>query len=402
LTNQNKKLNTLTLCGLIIGPILGSGIILLPPLLYNNIGNYSLIIWTIISILGFIFALIFAKLANLYKGEAGVSLATKEALGKKFQLLTSFYLIFAVFFGPVAVLLVAASFLEEYFSNNIATIAFGVYIFTYLLLIKKIDFIGKLMLFITSLTTLIFLISSLLTLYNVESFNINIPNISSQEFGYSFLIVFWAIVGWEVIGNYSNDVRDDKTLLHSVIISVIIISLIYLLTASAIVFGNFGITNQQDFKLFFLLKPLFGDLSQIILNILAVILCVGALTLFVGGVARLIYSLNLNPYLSKKSKNDAPIGALNLLAIVHIIILLFVHNGMLTISDLVAYADGFFIANALIGLITASILFHDTFFKYSAIVLTVLFFIILLYSNIFIISIIVLLFAFTYFKKEVF
>ena len=38
---DNKKLNTLTLSGLIIGPILGSGVILLPAMLYNMIGNYK-------------------------------------------------------------------------------------------------------------------------------------------------------------------------------------------------------------------------------------------------------------------------------------------------------------------------------------------------------------------------
>ncbi len=34
-----KKLNTLTLSGLIIGPILGSGIVLLPPLAYEMMGH---------------------------------------------------------------------------------------------------------------------------------------------------------------------------------------------------------------------------------------------------------------------------------------------------------------------------------------------------------------------------
>ncbi len=155
--NNNKKLNTLTLSGLIVGPILGSGIILLPPMLFNMVGNYSLFVWIIISSLGFIFALIFGKLAILFPGDGGVSLATKEALGKKYQLLTSLYLIFAVFFGPVAVLLIAAQFLQEYLIGvNIALIAFGIYIVTYLLLLVRIDFIGKLMLVVTSLITIVF------------------------------------------------------------------------------------------------------------------------------------------------------------------------------------------------------------------------------------------------------
>ena len=57
--NNTNKLNTLTLSGLIIGPILGSGLILLPPMLYYMVGDFSLIVWTIILSLGFVFALIF-------------------------------------------------------------------------------------------------------------------------------------------------------------------------------------------------------------------------------------------------------------------------------------------------------------------------------------------------------
>jgi len=85
---KKQKLNTFTLSGLIIGPILGSGLILLPPLLYNMIQEYSLVVWIVILSLGFSFALIFGKLAILFPGNGGVTLATKEALGKKYQMLT--------------------------------------------------------------------------------------------------------------------------------------------------------------------------------------------------------------------------------------------------------------------------------------------------------------------------
>ena len=136
---QSKKLNTFTLSGLIIGPILGSGVILLPPLLYNNIGSFSLVIWFCILFLGFIFALVFGKLAILFPGDGGVSLATKEVMGKKYQLLTSFYLICAVFFGPVAVLLIAAQFIQEYFPNtSLVTLGFYIYILTYVLLLTNL------------------------------------------------------------------------------------------------------------------------------------------------------------------------------------------------------------------------------------------------------------------------
>ncbi len=397
----NKKLNIFTLSGLIIGPILGSGVILLPPLLFNLIGNYSLIVWLIIAGLGFIFALIFGKLAILFPGDGGVSLATKNAMGKKYQLLTSFYLIFAVFFGPIAVLLTASSFIEQYFvGTHIAIITFGLYILTYLLLTIRIDFLGKLMLFITSLATVIFLISSIVILWQVENFVFTLPNFDIQNIGYSFLLVFWAIVGWEVIGNYSADVEDTKTLTYSVIFSAIIVSLVYILLASAICFGNFEYQEAGAFQLVWIIEPIFKEYSNIILMTITLFLCIGAIVLFIGGVARLISSLKLATYTSKHIKTGAPIGALNFLAIVHMITLTFVYLDIFNVSDLVAFADGFFIANALIGLVTAIILFDNGLLKYSAYILFILFFTILLFSNIFILLVLVALFLFTYFKKE--
>ena len=396
--NNNKKLNTFTLSGLIIGPILGSGLILLPPLLYNMVGNFSLIIWAIILCLGFVFALIFGKLAILYPGDGGVSLATKEALGKKYQLLTSFYLICAVFFGPVAVLIIAAQFIQHYFPNTaLEILGFFIYIITYILLLTRIDFLGKVMLIVSSAITLIFLISSIIILLSVDEFIFTIPSISLKEFGYSLILVFWSIVGWEVIGNYSQEIDDTKTLTNSVKLSAVIISFVYILTTLAICFGTFP--KDEEFKLVWLLQPVFGSVADDILAIVSMILCVGTLILFVGGVARLISSLKLTSLTSKHMKNGTPIGSLNFLTLIYIITLFLVYFNYLSLDNLVAFADGFFIANALIGLVTAIILFEKGFLRNSSIVIFILFSIILLFSNIYILMSIFGLFIFTYLKK---
>ena len=399
INKDTKKLNTFTLSGLIIGPILGSGLILLPPLLYNMVGNFTLVVWAIILILGFVFALIFGKLAILYPGDGGVSLATKEAMGKKYQLLTSFYLICAVFFGPVAVLIIAAQFIQPYFPNiSLELLGFFTYVITYILLLIKIDSLGKIMLVVSSAITLIFLISSINIILQINEFSFLIPTISLNELGHALIIVFWSIVGWEVIGNYSTEVKDTKILTNSVKLSAIIISLVYILTTLAICFGEFP--KDEDFKLVWIIEPVFKEYSNIILASVSTILCVGTLILFVGGVSRLISSLKLTSYTSKHLKNNTPIGALNLLSIIYIITLLLVYFDVLTLENLVAFADGFFIANAIIGLITAIILFEKGFFKTSAIILTILFGVILLFSNIFILAVIIGLFIFTYFKKS--
>lgn len=356
-----------------------------------------MIIWSVILILGFLFALIFAKLSILYKGEGGVSLATKQSLGKKYQLLSSFYLICAVIFGPVAVLLIAAEFIQEFFPTiNLVYLSFFIYVITYILLLTKITFLGKLMLIVSSTISFIFLIASIFILLQVENFSFSLPNIQTKEVGYSFLIIFWSIVGWEVIGNYSNEIKNDKTMTYAVLISAIIISSIYILIAFAICFGEF---NQGSFKLIYLITPIFSSFSTILLSSISLVLCIGTLILFVGSVSRLMSSLNLTKYTSMKNKNGIAIGALNILSLSYILLLILVYLSYLNLNNLVAFADGFFIANAIIGLMTAIKIFKNGFLRVASIILCFVFIAILLFSNIFILLLIFALFLFTYLRN---
>ena len=53
---MDKKIGWIKFSGLIIGPILGSGIILLPTMVYEKAGFWSLPAWVLISVLGLFFA----------------------------------------------------------------------------------------------------------------------------------------------------------------------------------------------------------------------------------------------------------------------------------------------------------------------------------------------------------
>jgi APA family basic amino acid/polyamine antiporter len=326
----------------------------------------------------------------------------------KYQQLTAFYLILAVFFGPVADLLIAGEFIQSYFPNtDLVFLAFGIYVITYVLLLVKIDFLGKVMLVVSSTVAVVFLISSAHILFQTQIFSFVLPQIEVEKVGYSFLLIFWSIVGWEVIGNYSNEVKDSKTLKNAVVFSAVSVSLIYALISLAVCFGEFSLKDVEPFKLVWLIEPIFGSYANDILAFISLILCIGTLILFVGGVARLIFALSekKSNFIMKKTsinfKNGTPIGALNALSFIYIITLYFVYIEFLSLDNLVAFADGFFIANAIIGLVTAIILFENSFLRYSAFVLAFLFTCILLFSNIYILLTIVALFIFTYFKKSI-
>ena len=209
---MNKKIGPLLLSGLMIGPILGSGIILLPPLAYSLIGNWSILAWIIIMILGALFALCFTKLSILKPGEGGMTNAI-ESLGKKWKLFSSFALISAVLAGPAAVLLTASEYIQKLsiFSHiHIAWIALFLVLVACLILMRQLNVVSSISFIISTIIALILIVSSLVTIFKL-GINVDLnSDITILDFGRCTLLLFWAIVGWEVIGNYTHQVRDLK------------------------------------------------------------------------------------------------------------------------------------------------------------------------------------------------
>ncbi len=390
---MKKKLTTLTLTGLMIGPILGSGIILLPPIVYDLTGNLSILVWFVILSLGFAFALVLGNLSIKFPGDEGVTNAVQEAFNTKLKFLTSYYLISAVFFGPVPVYLIGALFLQPLLGGEVNTLAFLMLLFTLFALLRPVHFLGTLSLIVTTVIGIILSLGSIAILVGDEtSFSLDTP-FDMTLISRALLLAFWAIVGWEVVGNYSNEVHDPKrTIPKAVKISAVIISVIYLLVVCAIQWASLDRTNTITA----LLYPLFGTASAYVIGVLAMLLCLSTVLLFVGGVSRLICGLTAETtgilgLLNRRLKNGAPLGATVFLCSINATVLCLVTLNIFTTQDLVALADGFFIANATIALLAAFKLATTKTIRYTALFLAIVFAGMLLSAHWIVLSIIALL-----------
>lgn len=380
---QQKKLNALSLSGLMIGPILGSGIIILPPLIYSVAGSWALPAWILMIIVSFFFAFIFGYLSILYPGDAGISNAVEAVFGSEIKKLTSFYLIGAVLFGPVAVILTAAKYIN-FLEFNTALLAIIILFGCTVLLMMQVASIGKISFVMSSLAAITLFVGGVVTLLFYTKPTIEMTTFSADEFGYSLLLLFWIMVGWEVVGNYSADVENPtKTIPRAVTFSAIAIALVGLTVSAAV--QMIDIPVEGTVNVVSIITGIFGIYSSTIMGILTFSLCVTTYLLFAGGVARLIAFLAKESYLpmflAKKSKTNAPIYAIFVLTGVHFFVLLAVYFDFVNIEKLVALADGFFIGNALIGLFAAVKLLKNKILKYSAAILSCFFIIILMFSS---------------------
>ena len=390
---MKKQLNTLTLSGLMIGPILGSGIILLPPVVYELMGNLSILVWLIVLTLGFAFALVLGNLSIKFPGDEGVSNAVQDAFSTKLKYLTSYYLISAVCFGPVAVYFIGAHFIQPLLGLDVNLIAFFMLLFTFFALLRPIHFLGTLSLIVTTIIGIVLSLGSIAILLGHQiSFSFNF-SYDGALISRALLLSFWAIVGWEVVGNYSNEVKNPThTIPKAVKISAVIMTLIYLLVVSAIQLASL----EPSTAITVLISPLFGTSSALIMGFLAMLLCLSTVLLFVGGVSRLICGLTseligVRGLLNKRLKNGSPVGATLFLCTINASVLGLVYLKIFTTEDLVALADGFFIANATIALLAAYKLATTKIIRYTALLLTFVFITILLSAHWIVLSIIAIL-----------
>ncbi|WP_088067245.1 APC family permease [Gottfriedia luciferensis] len=395
---RNRKIGFLLLSGLMIGPILGSGIIILPPAVYETAGNYAIFAWIIMLSLSLIFALMFGKLSLMIPGDSGVPLAVERAFGSHIKNLSAIFFLLAVCFGPIAVTGTAGHYLQlltkqTFFDEK--WLALGILCLVYIVLTRSIADVGKFAFFMSSFIVLTLIVGSIHTLFTVDgSFTLG-NQITVTDFGESLLLLFWALIGWEVIGSYSLEVKTpERTIPRAVILSFSIIAIVSLIVAFAFQWVHSKNGNGMDQSLAPLLQSLFGSWSTPIISTITIALCISTILLVIGAVSRLIADQAKNgllpSWLSFKSKNNVATRALFSLFSIHVIVFILYFNDLVTIQTLVAIANAFFLCNALLGVLACLRLFDSLFFKIGAFILSLCFLGILLFSSPIILGIITL------------
>jgi len=347
-----RKLGPVLLTGFIIGPILGSGIIILPPLVYGLLGNWALPAWVAITLVGALFASVFGSLSIIFPGDNGVSQCVASAFGTRAKTLTSFFLMGAVCVGPVAVALTAASYLGLGDHVPDGLVASGLVGVIWLLLLRRISALGSAAFVLSSGAALLLLVGGVGCLLSAPTVPLPSEPLEPARFGYGLLLLFWTVVGWEIIGNYSAEIRNpERTIPQSVAMSVLVIAAVTLIVAAAM--QSVGGRSMTD-----ILEPIFGTGSVVLLSVLAVALCLVTELAFTGAVSRLVSALavegTLPAFLGRRNGGGAPAAAATVLSTIHLGVLALNLAGVLSVEKLVAVANAFFLANAIMALLAGA------------------------------------------------
>lgn len=353
---MSRPLNTWTLAGLMVGPILGSGILLLPPLAYGRLGPQALWAWLAILVLGAGFAGIFIRLTLRTRSDAGIASLVARSWGPAWGELASNFLTGAVVFGAVPVFLTAGRLWPSALSLGMGPEGWAAVLLGLMaaLLLAGLTTVSRFSLVLSSLTAVLLVAGGAVGLAT-HPWALPAPQVDLGGLGPTLLILFWAVVGWEVIGNYSNDVgAPEKTIPRAGLLSLGAVSLVYLVTVLAL--QTLAPNQAAPPTAATVLGPLLGPAAGIAAGLLGAGLCLTSVLMFVGAVTRMTSQrarTELLPRWLADREGRIPQRAIFVQTALSALLLGAVTLGWISLEDLVSTSNLFFLGNALLGLAAA-------------------------------------------------
>ncbi|MBI9081636.1 MAG: amino acid permease [Pseudodesulfovibrio sp.] len=404
---SQRKIGTFSLCCMMIGAVLGSGIIILPPLAIESAGQWAVPAWGLTALFGIAFAYVFAHIGTLFPGEGGAASAVESAFGSGAKRLATYTLSGAALFGPAAVMLTIVDYLppalapETNLGRGLA--AGAIQIASAGLLISGLRNMSRVTLVLASTATALLLVGSGMVLAFHSGPPAPLPEFNSGSMGYTLLLLFWAVVGWEVVGNYGAEVINPrKTVPRAAIIAAIVVGLVSMAVAAGLQYGIFP--DKTGHGVAALLYPLFGSFAPWVMAGLVIALCVTTYLMFVGGVARLVAHLakegGFPLFFDQRNAHGVPLVVIAIYTMVHLFQIFLASTGVLDVAGILAIADGFFLVNALLGTMAAVKLFAAPLPRMTAILLSLGIFMILMQSRWQVLSAIAILIVLIVYRKR--
>ncbi len=277
--------------------VLGSGVLVLPGLAAQIAGPASLIAWLALSVVSYPLAYTFASLSSRKPESGGVYSFARESFGQRWADAVGWLFIVWYATGAPVVTVIAASYL--FYTITIPRFAIyavaglivvGIFLINY----QGIVVTGRFQLAVNVLIIglLLSAVIASLPLVRLENFSPFVPN-GYLPIGTAAALIFWSYLGYENVSNIAEEFKDPKRDFHrSIILSVIVISALYLAVSFATIGTNSYKAGGSIAPFAAILSNALGIYGGVATGILAVFIIVGTANAYTTGMSRVIYSVS--------------------------------------------------------------------------------------------------------------
>ena len=294
-TDLHRVLTLRHAVAIYVSSLLGSGIFVIPGLAARIAGPASIISWILLSLASYPFAYTFAKLSARNPESGGIYAFAREGLGRGASAATAWLFLAWAVLGAPAATVAAASYLTFVLPLNrsdvflvAAAILIGAFGVNYL----GIRFTGRVQVATVGAILAALAIAVVASAPRISPANYTpiLPN-GLASIGTAAALIMWSYLGYENTSNVAEEFRNPERDFHrSVVISVILISALYLAVAVVTV-GTGAYTVGGGVTPFAaMMSGAFGSYGGMFVAILAVFVTFGTVNAYVAGMARVYYA----------------------------------------------------------------------------------------------------------------
>lgn len=290
-----KSITWLQGAALTTGAVLGSGILVLPGITASLAGPASLISWLLMGLLSLPMVIVIGMMSSRFPDSGGMATYVRQGFGPKAGHLTSLLMLTSMPLGMPVTALIGAHYLGSVFTWSSAEIhltAAAMLLTAIALNYRGIELSGRTQVLVISLILLIltFAIWSSLPNLSWENFAPFLPH-GWQPVGQSMALLFFAFVGWEMIGNLAEEFKNPRhDLPVSLGIALLVVNLLYITIACVTVGTGVYLTGNPTTSLLSLIALRWGSNAELCIAFLGLIACYCPVHTFVAGFSRLVYA----------------------------------------------------------------------------------------------------------------
>lgn len=276
--------------------VIGVGILVIPGLTAQIAGPGSLVAWVLLSLASYPFAYTFATLSARRPESGGVYAFVREGFGSRAANVVGW--LFALWFitGAPAATLIAASYLGFAFPLSrvelflvAGAIIFGAFAVNY----RGIVVSGKVQVVVVGSILALLLAALVASVGSVRVANF-VPFFPHGLYpvGVAAALIIWSFLGYENVSNIAEEFENPERDFHrSIVLSVIVISVLYVSVALAIVGTKAYVAGGSVAPFASMLSGVLGQYAAIGVAIVALLIIFGTANVYTAGMSRVFYAV---------------------------------------------------------------------------------------------------------------
>ena len=308
---------------LYVSSVLGSGVLVLPGLAAQVAGPASLVAWILLGIASVPFAFTFASLSIRKPESGGVYAFAREAFGRPAAGAVGWLFALWHVTGAPAVTLIAASYLSFAFPLDrwtVDLVAFAVILVPYLINMRGIVMSARIQLAVVGAIFVLLAAAVIVSAGSVRASELSpfAPK-GWLPVGTAAALIFWSFLGYENVSNVAEEFRDPRRdLRRSVLISVFVIGVLYLLVAVVTVGTGAWRAGGSVAPFASIFSRVFGPSGAAATAVLALGIIFGTVNAYTTGLSRVVLAVARDGLLPRafmrvSPRTGAPTGSLTLL-----------------------------------------------------------------------------------------